>query len=540
MASLVGRTIGNIEILEHINHGSMATVYKGRQLRLGRSVAIKALHPHLVADADLLARFEREAQAVTRLRHRNIVQVFDFDAVEEEDLYYMVVEYIDGGSLKDTLDHLHQLGERMPINTAAAIFADVADALAYAHQMGILHRDVKPGNIMLDRSGRACLTDFGIAQVAGSRHLTAAGTLIGTPIYMSPEQCQGFEITHASDIYSLGVVLYEMLSGQAPFESNSMLDLVHAHVHTPVPPLGLPAQRASQGLESVIQKALAKQPRERFKDVPALRAAALAAMGKPSAGIAVQTHVHSAAKIPPPDPAVSPSKAVTEIWQPDSEEQPENLASQSTEVWQPDTGVEPKGLASQPTEVWQPENQSGHRDKTRIAEVTRRVERRRPAGLAPLKPVSGSETQASDRIPPVWSNKGRRRWVFIVAGLLLATIAAVAAVVAFNLIGSPFSQAGSSCDSPDSCRLEAEQYWQNNDFETAIDFINQAIFFAETQEHPPSADLWCWRGEAHEALGVIDEAIVSYENCINWTEDDPGLEDVRIFASEKINMLSGQ
>ena len=546
MASLVGRTLGNIEILERINHGSMATVYKGRQLRLGRDVAIKVLHPHLVADADLLARFEREALAVTRLRHRNIVQVFDFDAIEEEDLYYMVVEYIDGGALKETMDDLHQLGERLPINSIVAIFADVADALAYAHQTGILHRDVKPGNILLDRSGRACLTDFGVAQVAGNRHLTIAGTLIGTPAYMSPEQCQGIEVTPTSDIYSLGVLLYEMLNGNPPFVSNSALDLIHAHVNNPPPPLRLQGYGVSRAIEAVLLKALAKQPGERFKDVPALRAAALVALGKPAAGIAVQTDVHSVAEVPPSDVPASPSKAVTEVWQPDNEVEPESLASQPTEVWQPDPDFEPDGLSKAPTEVWQPENQSGHGDTTRVIAPARQVERRRPSAPVNFEDPSRAEqrsrskTRASDLPQPRPRNRGRRWVVFIAAGLLLVSIIGVAAALALNLVENPLSQSGGACDSPDSCRMEAEQSMQNSDFQTAVDFINQAVFFAETEEHPPYADLWCLRGEIHEAIDAIDEAMVSYENCINWTEGDPILEDLRIHASDQINRLSGR
>ena len=527
MASLVGRTLGNIEIFERINHGSMATVYKARQLRLGRAVAIKVLHPHLVAESDLLARFEREARAVTRLRHRNIVQVFDFDAIEEEDLYYMVVEYIDGGSLKETLDDLHRKGERLPINTAAAIFADAADGLAYAHQMGILHRDVKPGNILLERSGRACLTDFGVAQVAGQRHLTLAGTLIGTPAYMSPEQCQGSPVTPASDVYSLGVTLYEMLSGNPPFESNSALEVIHAHVNTPLPRLRQHGRGTLQAIESVLQRALAKQPAARFKSVPALRAAVLAALGKPSAGIAVQTELHSVTKIPPPDAPLSPSKAVTE-------------------VWYPEPGEEPESITSQPTEVWQPEVQSDHSDTTRVAATVR--QRKGRAALDGVKihpdPVKDQrpapKTGASDFTPPPHSHKRGRWWLLILAGLLLVGIMAVAAALAFDLVGSPFSPVTAGCENPDSCRMEAEQAMQSGDFQSAVDFINQAIFYAEIGEHPPHADLWCLRAEMHESIDAIDEAMISYENCINWTEGDPGLEDLRMHASDQINRLSGR
>jgi serine/threonine protein kinase len=519
MASLVGRTLGNIEVLEHINHGGMATVYKGRQLRLGRDVAVKVMHPHLVSDPDLLARFKREALAVTRLRHRNIVQVFDFDAVEEEDLYYMVVEYIDGGSLKDSLDQLSAEGKHLPVGRTAAIFAGVADALDYAHRMEILHRDVKPGNILLDRDGQACLTDFGVAHVIGARHLTLTGTLVGTPAYMSPEQCQGIQVTPASDIYSFGILLYEMLSGKLPFDASSPLETIHDHVNTPPPPMRLGALHLPDAIEYVVQKALAKQPDDRFENIPALRAAALAALGKPSAGIAVQTHVHSVTEVPPPpEIAVSPSKATTEVWQPGEEDQPESLTSRETEVWHPDES-------------------SGHSDTTRVAAAASLPVQNQP--LSGIEQPSGHPTPVTD--PPQKQPRKRRRLWIILGAVLLVMIGLTAAALVLDMnISFNYPPEAAGCENPDSCREQANQFMQDGDFPAAIESINQAIFFAETEAHPPHAELWCLRGEAHAAFEDFNEAIISYENCIAWTEDDPGLEDLRVFAAEQIAMLSGQ
>ena len=199
MVSLTGSNIGKYRIMERLGRGGMADVYKGYHPRLDRYVALKVLHPHLIEGEDFLKRFEREAKTVASLRHPNIVQVFDFDV--EDEIYYMVMEFIDGGSLKEKLCNLANNKGLLPQEEVNRIFQQVASALGYAHNKGMLHRDVKPSNILLDESGKAYLTDFGIARiVSGATRLTATGTLIGTPAYMSPEQCKGIEVSTQSDI----------------------------------------------------------------------------------------------------------------------------------------------------------------------------------------------------------------------------------------------------------------------------------------------------------------------------------------------------
>jgi serine/threonine protein kinase len=187
-------------------------------------VAIKILHGFLAEGEDFLARFEREAKAVASLRHQNIVQIHDFDL--QDDHYYMVMEFIDGETLNDKLRKLSKTGSKMPLDEVESIIKQVAAALEYAHKRGIIHRDIKPSNILIDKHGQVYLTDFGIARIASTTQFTTTGALIGTPAYMSPEQCKGVDISHVSDLYSLGIILYEMLAGKVPYDSETPLSVL--------------------------------------------------------------------------------------------------------------------------------------------------------------------------------------------------------------------------------------------------------------------------------------------------------------------------
>src|SRR5512136_1323917 len=189
MATLTGTTLGKYQVLERLGRGGMADVYRAHHTRLDRDVAIKVLHPHLIEGQDFLARFEREAKAVASLKHPHIVQVFDFDS--QDDLQYLVMELIDGGSLRGRLEELAKSTARLPRDDTRRIFGHVASALDYAHRRGMLHRDVKPANVLLDRDGDAYLSDFGIARILSETQFTTTGALIGTPHYMSPEQGKG-------------------------------------------------------------------------------------------------------------------------------------------------------------------------------------------------------------------------------------------------------------------------------------------------------------------------------------------------------------
>lgn len=256
---LIGKTLGKYEVLEHIGHGGMSEVYKGQQTQLHRLVAIKVMHPFLADDEGFVARFQREARIVATLRHPNIVQVYDFDYNDELDLYYMVMEFIDGPTLKDRLLE-GPLEPEETIHVGAAI----ADALDYAHQRGMVHRDIKPANILFIDSKEPVLTDFGIARMVTLSGLTASGAMVGTPAYMAPEIGKGKPGTASSDIYSLSVLLYQCVTGSLPFTADSPMGMVLEHVNSaPLPPQQLnPA--IPEGLAAVILRGLAKEPEARF------------------------------------------------------------------------------------------------------------------------------------------------------------------------------------------------------------------------------------------------------------------------------------
>ncbi|MBN1992694.1 MAG: protein kinase [Anaerolineae bacterium] len=261
--SLEGQTLGKYQILEPLGRGGMARVYRAYHPQLDRYVAVKVLRSDLVEDQEFLARFRREAQAVATLRHPNIVQVYDFDVQDE--LYYIVLELLGGDTLKVRLTDYHRRGEQMPWGEMVRILLDVLDGLAYAHSEGMIHRDIKPANILLTRRGQAVLADFGIAQIIGGTNYTASGALMGTLNYMAPEQ--GFE-GHSdarSDIYSLGIVFYEMLTNRTPFEADTPLAVLMKHLNDPLPLPRKINQAIPEPFERVVLKALAKNPADRYQ-----------------------------------------------------------------------------------------------------------------------------------------------------------------------------------------------------------------------------------------------------------------------------------
>ncbi|MEW5960594.1 MAG: serine/threonine-protein kinase, partial [Chloroflexota bacterium] len=211
MTDLVGRTLGKYRIVARLGRGGMAEVYKAFQPGLKRYVAVKVLHGYMMDDKNFVGRFEREALAVGRLRHPNIVQAFDFD--REGDIYFMAMEFIDGPTLKDELHARQMTDQPFNLKEVARIFAALCSAIDYAHSHGMVHRDLKPANVMINQQGQVVLTDFGVTRMLGATVFTQTGALAGTPAYMSPEQGQGQHGDERSDIYSLGVMLYELVTG---------------------------------------------------------------------------------------------------------------------------------------------------------------------------------------------------------------------------------------------------------------------------------------------------------------------------------------
>ncbi|HFE66997.1 MAG TPA: serine/threonine protein kinase, partial [Chloroflexi bacterium] len=230
MAFETGSQVGQYIIEEKLGQGGMATVYKARHQRLDRHVAIKVLHPAFKDDESFLRRFTREAQVVARLEHPNIVPVYDF--AEFEGHPYLVMRYVDGETLKDA-----ESRGQLSLTEINRIAQAVADALDYAHRQGVLHRDVKPSNILLTKGGGVYMADFGLARMTQAGESTMSQDMImGTPQYISPEQAKGVkELDGRTDVYSFGIVVYEMLTGQVPFQSDTGYSIIHAQIFDPPP-----------------------------------------------------------------------------------------------------------------------------------------------------------------------------------------------------------------------------------------------------------------------------------------------------------------
>ncbi len=255
------------QVTHLIARGGMAMVYRAQDELLNRAVALKILYPELSADPLFVERFRREAQAAANLSHPNIVPVFDWG--EDDGTYFIVMELIDGTSLAEML----RGGRTLTASRSAQLIAQVAAALGYAHRSGVVHRDVKPGNILITSDGQVKVTDFGIAQaVATEDQLAEAGSVMGTATYFSPEQAAGSSVDGRSDVYSLGVVLYEMLAGRPPFVGDAPVDVASQHVNDAVPPPTQFNDAIPRDLEAITMQALAKWPDQRYQSADEFRA----------------------------------------------------------------------------------------------------------------------------------------------------------------------------------------------------------------------------------------------------------------------------
>src|SRR3989454_2695643 len=284
--------LGKYELLERLGQGGMAEVWKARDTQLQRYVAIKILHANLQEDPNFITRFEREAQLIASLHHPNIVQVHDFQVSRplesEAPIAYMVMDYIEGGTLEDYIAGTSATGKFPSPAQLVHLFTSISLAIDYAHQRGMIHRDIKPANILLDKHnttrnpmGEPVLTDFGVAKLLGVSSTTLSAAQSGTPLYSPPEQARGYPGNERSDIYSLGIILYEMVTGVPPFRGNTPVAVITQHLNaTPTTP-SLINPNVPPALTMVILKALAKDPNARFASASSMTAAIAEALNLP-------------------------------------------------------------------------------------------------------------------------------------------------------------------------------------------------------------------------------------------------------------------
>lgn len=259
MKDLNGVSLGVYRLIESIGQGAMSTVYKAYQHSLERWVAVKVLDPAFTGhDAESSARFKREAHAIAALRHPNIVTVYDFGV--QDDLEYIVMEYVEGGTLKTRLN-----GSPFEWRRAVGLAIAIGQALAFAHGQGIIHRDIKPGNVLMPRESWPLLADFGLAKIRQTGHrLTDPGVSLGTPAYVAPEQALGEMVDHRADIYALGVVLFEMVTGRVPYSATKPFDVLLMHLSEPTPRARDLVPHLPEALEQILLKALEKDPARRY------------------------------------------------------------------------------------------------------------------------------------------------------------------------------------------------------------------------------------------------------------------------------------
>jgi predicted Ser/Thr protein kinase len=262
MSFPIGENVGPYRIIEQLGQGGMATVFKAYHASLDRYVAIKVLHPAFKEEPNFLSRFQREARVVARLEHPNIVPIYDF--AEHKGQPYLVMKFIEGQTLK-----AHMNEKPLTKEEAVQIVDDVGGALAYAHKQGVLHRDVKPSNVLISPDGSIYLADFGLARMAQAGASTLSkDVMLGTPQYISPEQGQGVrELDHGTDIYSFGVLLYEMVVGRVPFNADTPFSIIHDHIYTPLPLPSVVNPNVPKVVERVLLKSLAKDRKDRFETV---------------------------------------------------------------------------------------------------------------------------------------------------------------------------------------------------------------------------------------------------------------------------------
>ena len=326
MPFIIGENVGPYRLIEKLGKGGMATVFKAYHPSLDRYVAIKALHPAFMEHPGFIDRFEREAKVVAKLEHPNIVPIHDFS--EHEDRPYLVLKYVRGETLKARLEK-----SKLTYKESRHVFRVISSALAYAHQEGVLHRDVKPSNVLIEKGGQIYLADFGLARIAETSQTTLSGQMMmGTPHYISPEQAKGLgDLDSGTDIYSLGVMMYELLVGEVPFQADTPFSVIHDHIYSPLPlPIELNPD-LTEDIQKAILKALAKKREDRYESIPAMMSAFLRAFDS-----LIKEHPENGEA---PTLLLKPDRRKTTIQQvrgteeiPDSDAAPETAVKEKTRI----------------------------------------------------------------------------------------------------------------------------------------------------------------------------------------------------------------
>jgi serine/threonine protein kinase/tetratricopeptide (TPR) repeat protein len=319
MQELIGKSLGKYRIVQRLARGGMAEIYKAYQNNLDRYVAIKIMHAYLTSDPGFVARFEREAKSIAALHHPHIVQVLDYDI--EEDMPYIVMELVEGVTLRTHIRNLAHRSEIIPLKKTARIIREIGQALSYAHQQNMIHRDVKSSNVIVEGdealTGRAVLTDFGLVKILTAPGQITTDATIGTPAYMAPEQGLGEPGDHRIDIYSFGVVLFEMTTGRLPFEADTLVATMLKHIQEEVPQPHLFNPELTVDIENVIYKSMAKRPEDRYQYIDEMLADLdEALLGLETRPVGVKTgEISSVSRKrlievkPPPEPAIPPTTA---------------------------------------------------------------------------------------------------------------------------------------------------------------------------------------------------------------------------------------
>jgi serine/threonine protein kinase len=409
--SLIGTTIGGrYQIEALLGQGGMSAVYRALDPNLRRSVAIKLIHPHLSADPNFIGRFKEEAAAVAGLRHPNIVQVFDFAA--DGDTYYMVMEYLIGKTLQARLKRLNETGRKMSFADAVTICAQICDAAGYAHGHELVHRDIKPANIMLDLHGQAILMDFGIVKIIGGEYHTSTGATIGTAMYMSPEQIRSERIDDRADIYSLGVTLYEMISGHPPYQADSAISLMMMVLNDPLPDVREIRPDVPEGLVAVVAKALRKEQADRFQSMAEMAAALR------------QLNPAALQQIDPGALSASPATA-TEVDQPAEAEKPAEAPSPAAPVLKEHMPEPQKAAASSIPRPQMIPAEPERQKSTRTEKQAQPIEH----ASTPRK-IAGRRAKPAVRVSP-W------RYILIAAGALVLLAALAGGIILISTQRTP-------------------------------------------------------------------------------------------------------